>query len=1255
MKLAYRFLIFILTLMMLSVPAYSVGDPLIYSFAIAPQGDRFSVIGKIGKFILIDNSTSERVQFPTIPKQHVRIESAALSSESQWLALGTSDGSALLYEVSKLWDARRKSWEKPPNFILNEHNDEIWAIAFSPDGEWLASGGADGNLKLSYITTSTSKRQSSILLADESHSAIKVITFSPDGRTLAVGRVDGTIALWDVETRHVKKRYEGHSWEVTALAFSPNSKILASGTAFSELVLWDVSRYNELTSLEGHDGNVGAINALAFSPDDGVLASGGADRKVMLWNSQTGGKINEFTSKNSVLSVVFTADAQKLIVGDTVGEIKHMSTGIRRTSPRPDPSPDPIVLSKKQQSLSKSTSQIKPDNERKKQTSKIIAVDKLDETAPRITILRASAIDGQENSAIISGTVTDDRTGVSTIRIDDSPMRLFSGNSFQETVPLEEGANAFNIIAIDRAENTSTETVEIYRKLTSPKIEVISPQLDANNSAEIRQDQVEIKVKVTDESEIAEVKCNNKPMRRLSVVSGGGIYGLSFMYYQRGLVTFAITARDNKGSAESMEKITITSLPPISDKRPPTVEIPLKEIVVAGEEKNTYISGTVTDEHSGIKTVKIEGKEISFESTGHFRHLVSLKEGDNAFTVTATDKDQNTIRKTVKIHRKLLPPHIEVISPQLVSNSATISTNGVRVDVRVTDESGIAEVKINGVEATTQDGRIFTTNIVQKSGSESVVIEAKDKVGATSSQSFIVNFQNPQQTVGKTTPVSELERQTTTTIDQPRTSTTSNQKEKDDPEIIFRNTDLRKENPHETREDPFLLRVYIIDASQTRVRLERKVSGRYEHIVDSAKIEDDEYQASLPLTEGLNEFRITAEDEWDNIERRSFTIVKHQTDTEGPKIEILKIGNQTIRSLGTSVIVRQEEVRIHGRITDVSGIEDFKIKGDPVKVERDGSFEESIRLDYGENRITFHATDRHNHSAKLPLTIIQRLDRTNKDFALFFATQKYSGAKDAEGNWKDLVGPIRDAEAAAKSLQENYGFETRIFRDLTKKELRRTLFTYKNTFEGIEYAPGSQLLIYFSGHGVYYDPDPNDDIDGKGYLITADTDYYTADPVMETAFDHEELRTDIDAIACSRILVLLDTCDSGTFDPNFVPQEPLVKGPVDYQSLLEQIKRKLDYRARWCLTAAGQEFVFDSRIGHSPFASAFLNALNTKGGDDSLLVLDEVWNEIEKSKAHPAYDIMIEATGQTFKRPQPRRGQFSVSLEESDFLFFPIK
>ena len=1262
----------------LSVSTSSADDPDIYSFAMAPQGERFSVIGKIGVFILIDNLSFERVQFPTIPKQHVRLEAAALSSESQWLALGASDGSVLLYEVSKLWDARKKSWEKPPNFILNEHQDEIWAIAFSPDGERIASGGADGKLKLSYITTSTPRRQTSIFLTSESRSAVKVITFSPDGKALAVGRMDGTVALWDIETRHVIKRYEGHNWEVTALAFSPNSNILASGTAFSELVLWDVSRYNELTSLEGHDGNIGAINTLAFSSDGTVLASGGADNQVLLWSTESGGKLKEFQSKNSVLSVVFTADGRKLVVGDTVGTVKHMSTGMYLANPLSKSSSNPITVAKEQQKVvreradtSQSASQVKPNNIEKKKESKIITFDESDETPPRITILRAKAVEGKEDTAVISGTVKDEMNDIRSVKINGIPIQLSSTNSFRETLPLEEGTTIFTIVAVDEADNSASEDIRLYRKLEPPKIEVISPQLDANNYAEIQQDQVEIRVKVTDDSEIAEVKCNSRPMRYRSSVNGSAIYSLSFLYYQPGPVTFIITAKDTKGTAEARRKITISS---VTDKTPPIIEILEKERQVEAHRTEAYISGRIRDTESGIHSVKIGNAEVFLDSKGGFQHRVSLKEGNNTFTIIATDMDKNDVGETVTIYRKRTAPQITVVNPTLnLNNSAKISGDSFTVTVEVTDESQI-EVRINGMKVSAAvDGKTFSTTLDRSNVPETVTIVATDAAGKSSSKSFAVDFQEPQQSVEKTTPVGKLDEPTilTDTFDppkanQPRTSTASNQKEEDDPKITFDDPDLDLGRNHETRETSFLLRTYIIDASEIQVRVERKVRGRYEHIKDVPREEQRIYAVNLPLRQGLNEFRIIAEDEWSNIESKMFTIVKHQIDNVGPTIQIFRVGDQRTYSVGTSIAagtsiaVKQRDVRIQGRVIDASGIESVRITGVPITVDEDGYFEKDIPLNYGPNSITVYATDTQRYSSEFSLTITRWYDRTGKDFALLFATDKYVGKKDEDGNWKDLTGAIKDAEAVAKKLRENYGFETRIFENLPKVELTKKLFEYRKDFEGIKYAPDSQLLLFFSGHGYFHDPDPEDDEEGEGYLITADTYSFVEDPWMNTALKHEELRKVIDGIACQHILVLLDTCFSGTFDPTYEkPRFPLFKGPIDGNQL-EQIKKALEVKARWCLTAAGAEFVLDGNNGqYSPFALAFLNALETKGGDDSLLTLEEVWERVEESKNNPVYDKAIkqlkEKEGKDLQRPEPRRGQFGESDPESDFLFFPVK
>ena len=1152
MKLGYTLPIFTLALMMLSIAAYSIDDPRIYSFTIAPQEGRFSVIGKWGKFILIDNSTFEREQFPTFPKQHVRLKSAALSSNNQWLALGASDGSTLLYEVSKLWDVRKTSWEKLPRFIFNEHNDEIWAIAFSPDDEKLASGSADGVLKLSYISTSTSKSQSSMLLADGSRSAIKVITFSPDGQILAVGRKDGSIAIWDVETRHVRNRYEGDSAEVTALAFSSNNKTLAFGTVLSELMLWDVSLYNKLTFLEGHEGSIGAVNALAFSPDGAVLASAGADRKILLWDPRTGGKINEFSSENSVLSVIFTADRQKLIVGDTVGEIKRMNTGLPRANLQSNHNRD--VVSNEQHNVSETTLQTGDGNEQRKQEFRTPTQVKITDRTPPVFLNPRYPKDviPTQNTADIYVRVMDGESGVKNVIIDGVEMLSTSDSGFRGTVSLKEGINEFTMIATDNAGNASNKIVRISRRLAPPKIEVISPELDADNFAEVRQDEVEIKVKVTDESQIAEVKCNNQEMVYRSAVDGGAIYSLTFIYYRRGPVTFIITAKDTMGSIEAKQKITITAF-------------------------------------AGIT-----------------------------------------------------PPRIEVISPRRNKNNvAIIQEDSFWVMARVTDESGIAEVKINGIKAITRDGKRFSAKIKRTPTMRTVTIRAKDKAEETNKFSFAVDFQDPQPSISKTTSDGKSDEPTLLT-----------QKEEDDPRIDFDDLDLSLGRDRETKETSFLLTVYVIDASQVQVRVERKVNDWYERVIDVPKVEKKKrtYAEHLPLNEGSNEFRIIAEDEWGNIESRLFTIVRSRIDNEGPTIQVFRVGDQFIHSVGESITVREKNVRIRGRASDESDIQSVAINSTPVTVDENGFFEGNIQLNYGENTTTIYAMDRRNYTSKFRFTTTRLYDRVSKDFALLFATDKYTGKKDEDGNWMDLTGAIKDAEAVAKKLRDDYGFETRVFKNLPKVELTKKLYEYRKDFEGAEYAPDSQLLLFFSGHGYFHDPDPTDDEKGEGYLITTDTYSHTEDPWLNTALKYKELREVIDGMVCQHILVLLDTSFSGSFDPTFKRSQSVsfFKGSIN-GSQLEEATKVLEARARWCLTAAGAESVLGGNGDlHSPFVLAFLNALDSKGGDDSLLTLENVWEKIEESKNNPAYDKVI-------VRPEPWRGQFGKSDPHSDFLFFPVR
>ena len=426
--------------------------------------------------------------------------------------------------------------------------------------------------------------------------------------------------------------------------------------------------------------------------------------------------------------------------------------------------------------------------------------------------------------------------------------------------------------------------------------------------------------------------------------------------------------------------------------------------------------------------------------------------------------------------------------------------------------------------------------------------------------------------------------------------------------------------------------------------------------------ENHEFYAMLKLDYGENSITVTAIAKNGEKNEETFTLHrtrpeindKHQTEVvtpnDGPTIAITHVGNQAIRPTVRRILVTEEIIRIRGTVTDPSGVKRLEIDGQLVWVKSGGSFEAVISLNnYGMNPITIEAIDNEGNVSEHSFTIYQRPNRDGKDFALLFATDEYTGEKDKIGNWHNLESPIRDVEAVSKNLRDNYGFETKVFKNLTRRELLNTLYTYRSDFEGTEYTEGSQIFLFFAGHGHYHEE--------EGYLITADTDTPSVDPTLASALSHTKLRKQIDVIACRRILVMLDTNSGGVFDPGYVPL-PVLRGISDYSFTADRIKKMLSLEARWVLTSSGAgEYTADGRK-HSPFVEAFLNALNTKGAEDFLLTLNEVWEEIQKSKDNPVYNKIIEKKkewGEEFERPNPQKGQFGKRHSaESNFLFFPL-
>jgi WD40 repeat protein len=97
------------------------------------------------------------------------------------------------------------------------------------------------------------------------HSLVWSVAFSPDGQRLASGSHDKTIKIWDAASGRCLQTLKGHDHWVSSVAFSPDGQRLASGSYDKTIKIWDAASGRCLQTLKGHDH---LVSSVAFWPDD---------------------------------------------------------------------------------------------------------------------------------------------------------------------------------------------------------------------------------------------------------------------------------------------------------------------------------------------------------------------------------------------------------------------------------------------------------------------------------------------------------------------------------------------------------------------------------------------------------------------------------------------------------------------------------------------------------------------------------------------------------------------------------------------------------------------------------------------------------------------------------------------------------------------------------------------------------------------------------------------------------------------------
>lgn len=241
------------------------------SAPLSPDG-KSVLIGK-GMPKLVDIRTNDTVQgFITMP--FPRVYTLALSPNSQYVAAGddTPDPDAG-YPVAHLWNIQGKEIGR-----LVRHQNIVYSMTFSPDSQYLLTGGADDTAILWNVQTGNAVQRF------VGHtSAVTSVAFSLDGSYMVSSSNDQTVRLWDTQTGKEIRKLIGHSSFVLGVAFSPDGKTILTGSNDRTARLWDVNSGQELLRL----GHPDVVRSVTFSPDGKTLITGCDDGNIRLWDLQT--------------------------------------------------------------------------------------------------------------------------------------------------------------------------------------------------------------------------------------------------------------------------------------------------------------------------------------------------------------------------------------------------------------------------------------------------------------------------------------------------------------------------------------------------------------------------------------------------------------------------------------------------------------------------------------------------------------------------------------------------------------------------------------------------------------------------------------------------------------------------------------------------------------------------------------------------------------------------------------------------------
>ncbi|CAD5955685.1 toll/interleukin-1 receptor domain-containing protein [Planktothrix agardhii] len=234
------------------------------------------------------------------------IITASFSPDGETLATGGYDNQV------KLWDQNNRFIQE-----LNGHDKAVRSVSFNKNSDLLATASLDQTVRL---WKKQGQNWQDTLTPLKDNTSIYSVSINSQDNLIATGGADGTVKLWTLDGTR-KQTLIGHTESVYSVSFNPNGQTLATASKDNTIILWKRTpkEWVKVKNLTNHKDEVYNVT---FSPNGERLASADANGRIKLWTSE-GTFISDCIGHiDEVFALSFSPDSQTLISGGRDNTLK---------------------------------------------------------------------------------------------------------------------------------------------------------------------------------------------------------------------------------------------------------------------------------------------------------------------------------------------------------------------------------------------------------------------------------------------------------------------------------------------------------------------------------------------------------------------------------------------------------------------------------------------------------------------------------------------------------------------------------------------------------------------------------------------------------------------------------------------------------------------------------------------------------------------------------------------------------------------